>query len=32
MGNKMTPNYDSDYNDQEEIPPDYYLEEQKAQP
>ena len=27
-----TPNYDSDYNDQEEIPPDYYLEEQNAQP
>ena len=27
-----TPNYDSDYDDQEEIPPEYYLEEQNAQP
>ena len=25
-----TPNYDSDYDDQEEIQPDYYLEEQNA--
>ena len=27
-----TPNYDSDYDDQEEIPPAYYLEEQNAHP
>ena len=27
-----TPNYDSDYDDEEENPPDYYLEEQNAQP
>ena len=27
-----TPYYDSDYNDQEEIPPEYYLEEQNVHP
>ena len=27
-----TPNYDSDYDDQEEISPDYYLQEQNAHP